>query len=76
MNELPNSRSLAAKVSFIFTSVMAFVYLGIGAFLLFSKKAHELSDPSFCLVMGFGLIGYGLFRTYNVYMKFKEEIHI
>ncbi len=73
MARLPSGNGLTSKISFLFTSIMAFVYLGIGSFLLFSKKAHELSDPSFCLVMGIGLIAYGLFRCYIVYQRFKEE---
>jgi hypothetical protein len=49
----------------VFGSFMAFVYAGLGAFLIFSEvNIASLSKP-YKLIFGFLILGYGIYRIYR-----------
>ena len=72
MTEREPYKKQVGKVVSYFTSLMALFYLGAGAYLIFSETVHKMFSPNFCIILGLGLIFYGLFRLYRAFIFYTK----
>ncbi|HMG15781.1 MAG TPA: hypothetical protein VK590_10050 [Saprospiraceae bacterium] len=72
MPERETYQKQAGRIISYFTSLMALFYLAAGFFLMFSNDAKKMFSVKFCLIIGIGLVIYGLFRIYRSFIYYTK----